>query len=658
MGFVVPNFASSTEDRASGAQVIDGSLKFDSSKEQYLSRTPSSVGNRRTWTWSGWLKLASFQDTSPFIFGTNNSNAQRSGFLYATNNELQFYSRTSDTTSVNASTLAFYRDYSAWYHIVLVVDTTESSSADVTKIYVNGVLKDVTVSAGTNNYQTEINNTVEHAIGRRLQFADRYIDTQMSQVYFIDGQALGPEYFGYTDALTNTWRPKKLDITETPGGSWGTNGFYLPFDGSAPIGEDKSGNGNNWTPVNFGGSTSLEKATGALPILNTDGGGKFARVGVRTDADASSLVLALPLVGSATDVSNQINSGSSTKTITNTGVTFVSNTSNLYGGSAYFLNSEGDFLSLPYSSDFDFTSGDFTIEGWIYHTANVSDGSHIFGTANGGTYSVNINVINHSGYPGYCLNAEFNSSSPVRIRGNAVLPLNTWIHFAVVKSGSTISLYQDGVFQNSTSSASIPTASGTVYVGRAPHDEGAYKWNGYIQDFRVYKGVAKYTSNFIPASTDPDILPDTPSGVSGSSKLTKITDGAVSFDGASDYLNLGSGTDYNVGTGDFTFECFAYYDTRNNYAGIFGPYTYSNNGLLIQISNSNVLRFVNPDNIDVSGTTNLSNRWVHIAVTRSGTTLRGFVNGVQEISTTYSSSIDFANGGAAVLGVTDVSTYL
>jgi hypothetical protein len=70
------------------------------------------------------------------------------------------------------------------------------------------------------------------------------------------------------------------------------------------------------------------------------------------------------------------------------------------------------------------------------------------------------------------------------------------------------------------------------------------------------------------------------------------------------------------------------------------------------------LRLVNPGGIDVSGTTNLSNRWVHIAVTRSGTTLRGFINGIQEISTTYSSSIDFANGGAAVLGVTDVSTYL
>jgi hypothetical protein len=124
-------------------------------------------------------------------------------------------------------------------------------------------------------------------------------------VYFIDGQALDPSYFGFTDPLTNTWRPKKLSSSV----AFGTNGFYLPFDGSAPIGQDQSGRGNNWTPVNFGGSTALDKATGALPILNTDGGGKVARVGVRTDSNASSLVLALPLVGIKSDFSNAINSG-------------------------------------------------------------------------------------------------------------------------------------------------------------------------------------------------------------------------------------------------------------------------------------------------------------------------------------------------------------
>ena len=86
-----------------------------------------------------------------------------------------------------------------------------------------------------------------------------------------------------------------------------------------------------------------------------------------------------------------------------------------------------------------------------------------------------------------------------------------------------------------------------------------------MQDARVYKGVAKYTSNFVPAATSPDILPDTPSGVSGSSKLTKITDGAVSFDGSGDYLDVPeSSGEFDFGTGDFTVEFFANANSYGN----------------------------------------------------------------------------------------------
>ena len=78
----------------------------------------------------------------------------------------------------------------------------------------------------------------------------------------------------------------------------------------------------------------------------------------------------------------------------------------------------------------------------------------------------------------------------------------------------------------------------------------------YLKMFRIYKGVAKYTSDFVVPSPSPDILPDTPSGVSGGSKLTKITDGAVSFDGSGDYYKCCSSSDLDFGTGDFTFEAF------------------------------------------------------------------------------------------------------
>ena len=126
-----------------------------------------------------------------------------------------------------------------------------------------------------------------------------------------------------------------LEILRTQN-AWGTNGFYLPNGWKLPIGKDQSGNNNDWTPVNFGGSNSIEKATGALPIMNTVNGGNGVGLGVRTDANANDLVLALPLVGSANDVSNEINSTSTKKSPSVTGATFESDQSNFYGGGLDF----------------------------------------------------------------------------------------------------------------------------------------------------------------------------------------------------------------------------------------------------------------------------------------------------------------------------------
>ena len=147
---------------------------------------------------------------------------------------------------------------------------------------------------------------------------------------------------------------------------FGTNGFYLPLDGNSPIGQDKSGKGNDFTPINFGGSNSVDKATGALPILE-GAGGAVANVGVRTDAYAANLTLALPLVGSANDVSNRINSGSTAKTVSVSGDPASSAIDVFYGASFYFDGSANtDYVSVADNDQLDVGSGDFTIESWIY----------------------------------------------------------------------------------------------------------------------------------------------------------------------------------------------------------------------------------------------------------------------------------------------------
>jgi hypothetical protein len=337
----------------------------------------------------------------------------------------------------------------------------------------------------------------------------------LTRTYFIDGQALDPSYFGYTDALTNTWRPKKLSSSI----AFGTNGFYLPFDGSAPIGQDQSGRGNNWTPVNFGGSNTLEKATGALPILNTDGGGKVARVGVRTDSYYTNLKLAVPFVGVATDVVQQINGNSASMTsFTANNATFaVHPTAGSPYGTGLYLNSVSDYPNINYAAGtFNFLhnqTGSGTVEFWMYNGAFSTEASMVMGIAGSPDIGFGVQMASSTTLQAVISRGVSGSS---RNSGTASIPQNAWSHIAVTKtingSNAELKLYVNGVLSASNTSitASDLSNSNSTYsyfrIGQNIGDETARGWtNYYMNDLRIYDTV-KYTQNFIPASTDPDIL--------------------------------------------------------------------------------------------------------------------------------------------------------
>ena len=210
MGIAIPQVI--TSDRASGAQVIDGSLKFNASA--HLTRTPSSAGNRNTWTWSGWVKRSDLTTSGNSLFAAYDSSTARDVLRFdrsASGAELNLQSsQGSNTYGIYSN--AKLRD-TGWYHVVAIYDDTNSTTADKQQLYVNGerLTSVSTENNGQDGGQTTINNTDIHYIGARssdgnpsLQF-----DGAMSQVYFIDGQALDASYFGYTDPLTNTWKPKK-----------------------------------------------------------------------------------------------------------------------------------------------------------------------------------------------------------------------------------------------------------------------------------------------------------------------------------------------------------------------------------------------------------------------------------------------------------------
>ena len=244
---VIQNFLLATPE---GYQ-ISRSVRLRSSASAYFNRTPASTTNRRTWTWSAWAKRGSLGAARNLLTAIGSSRVTYITFTSA--DKLTIYSATSaggGDGGEYASTQVF-RDPSAWYHIVVAYDSTQATSTNRIKAFINGIqiTSWSTSTTPTLNHDTQFNWT-----GAPMQLgaynASQFFDGYLTEVNFIDGQALDASYFGETDAVTGVWKPKKY------AGTYGTNGFYLNFSDNsaataAAIGKDYSGNGNDWTPNNI-----------------------------------------------------------------------------------------------------------------------------------------------------------------------------------------------------------------------------------------------------------------------------------------------------------------------------------------------------------------------------------------------------------------------
>ena len=215
---------------------ISQSARFNDDDSSYLHRTPSSAGNRRTWTWSGWVKRGNFG--SKYFFGAVNTGTDSIGF--ASTGIISIGLNNANDGKLQTNRL--FRDASAWYHIVVGVDTTESTAGNRIRLYVNGV-EETSFSADVApslNYDTGVNNTVSNTVGS-LSAPSGYFDGYLAEVHLVDGSQLTAASFGETDSTTGQWVPKAYS------GSYGTNGFYLKFQDSSALGDDTSGNGNDFT---------------------------------------------------------------------------------------------------------------------------------------------------------------------------------------------------------------------------------------------------------------------------------------------------------------------------------------------------------------------------------------------------------------------------
>ena len=245
---VVNNNLLLTADAGVSQYQVQRSVRFNSADSAYLNRTPSVAGNRKTWTWAGWVKRC--VTTNHILFNAGTTSSQFSGFQFTSTSRIEVFDYVSGYT-FQVTTTAVYRDLSAWMHVLVAFDASNATTANRVRIYVNGSeVTSFAIASYPANADYSINSTSAHNIGRSAFNGTELANMFLADVHFIDGQALTPSSFTETNATTGQLVPKAYS------GTYGTNGFRLNFSDNsaataATLGADSSGNGNNWTPNNL-----------------------------------------------------------------------------------------------------------------------------------------------------------------------------------------------------------------------------------------------------------------------------------------------------------------------------------------------------------------------------------------------------------------------
>ena len=460
---------------------IDNSLRFNDDDSAYLSRTPSSAGNRKTWTWSGWVKNGNISIHRCFFSALTSTN-EADIIQFRTNDIFEAYWNGSNSGILNSS--AKYRDPSAWYHIVVAVDTTQGTAANRVKYYINGtqITDHSTVVYPSQDYETSVNNNVLHHLGTRVLSSSsrqNYFDGYLAEVHFIDGQALDPTSFGETGTY-GEWKP--IEVT---GMTYGTNGFYLPFSN-----------------------------TGTKHTITANG-----------DAQHSTAQSKI-------------------------------------GGSSMYFDGSGDYLTIPSTSDFDFGTGDYTLEFWIRNgTANPI--MHI------DAYDGSGLLISYEG-SGYVFRPGNGGGWGLTLTHTVSLDSSNWHHISVVCSSGTTTMYYDGVgVANSTTVVDVDWAGAVSGIGGRYGGSPIYApYIGYLDEIRI-SNSARYTSNFTPSTT---------AFTEDANTLLLIhsdtTNGSTTFTDDSGVVG-GLGTDASSNTNNWTVNNLAatdqMLDTPTNNFPVFSP---------------------------------------------------------------------------------------
>jgi hypothetical protein len=455
---------------SSGGYDINNSVRLRSSASAYLSRTPASSGNRQKWTYSIWLKKGSI-GTEQAIWQAGTAANGDSRFYFATSGAITWEVYNGSTGAGSATTSALYRDFSAWYHVVISVDTTQATSSNRIKLYVNG---EQVTSFSSSSYPAQNDNldgfnlsSATHYIGSN-KGSGRFYDGYMTDINFVDGSQLTPSDFGETDSTTGVWKPKAYT------GTYGTNGFYLKFSdiattsgSNAGLGKDFSGNANYWTTNNISvtagttydamiDSPTLTSATVAnYAVMNP-----LVRLyGTATLSDANLKINDTSTGGGAGYATIAVTSGkfyyeftpSAVGKTSGMGVTFASvysfgydgcylnngSVSNTTGGSAatYASYTTNDVIGVAFDAD----AG----KVWFYKNGTIQAGDPVAGTGQAFTWAANSLVTatyamdNSAGTVG--INANFGQRPFAYTPPTGFVRLNTYnLPDSTIKKGNTV----------------------------------------------------------------------------------------------------------------------------------------------------------------------------------------------------------------------------
>lgn len=346
------------------------------------------------------------------------------------------------------------------------------------------------------------------------------------------------------------------------------------------------------------------------------------------------------------------------------------------GGSMYF-DGTGDYFTVPYAANMRY-SGDFTIECWVNPTARLRlypciVGNYSTFTSNGG-FAI---FAGHNSSSATKYQVAFNGSFPF-IQSTSDIIYGAWAHIALVRVGSTITLYINGVANGTgTSSATVVGTANNWWVGTAGDSLTDGAFNGYINGLRATP-FAVYTAAFTPPTTPLTPSANTTLLVNGmnagaydatainnmetvgnaqvSTAVSKFGGSSVYFDGSGDYLTTPTSPQFGFGTGDFTIEGWIYptgvsgtdsviFDLRSGSSA-------NNSPVMIIASGTNNLVYIAAGAARITGSAVTLNTWSHFAVSRSGTSTKLFLNGTQ-VGSTYTDTNNYLNPARLWVGADD-----